>query len=304
MLHVTNGDAVVAGFREGGIPGVYLPWRDVLHDGAVPQCDSLEGLSDVRARELLRIGLGSSGNDADYERMRAGFAERDAALSAFRDHDEVVLWFEHDLYDQLQLLQILDWLSRQDRTGVRITMIQIGSHPEVVPFHGLGQLTGAQLAALLPARTAVTPRQLEIGREAWTAFCAPEPSALQPLALRDHPEMPFLAAALARFLEEYPSAHDRLSRTERQLLLAASAGAGTRQKLYAATQQMEPWPWGDLSVFARIEGLTTGPHPALLRDDNAVTLTDDGRRLLAADPEAVRARTVDTWLGGAHVIIR
>ena len=116
--------------------------------------------------------------------------------------------------------------------------------------------------------------------------------------------MPFLAPALARFIEEYPSAYDRLSRTERQLLRAAAAGAGTRQKLYAATQQMEPWPWGDLSVFARIDGLTRGPHAAVVRRDNAVTLTDYGRRLLAGDREAVAARTVDTWLGGAHVIIR
>jgi hypothetical protein len=57
-------------------------------------------------------------------------------------------------------------------------------------------------------------------------------------------------------------------------------------------------------VFARIEGLTAGPYPAFVRQENVVTLTDYGRRLLAGDPEAVRARTVDTWLGGAHVIIR
>ena len=67
---------------------------------------------------------------------------------------------------------------------------------------------------------------------------------------------------------------------------------------------MEPWPWGDLSVFARIDVLTRGPRPALERHDNAVTLTDHGRRLLAGDPEAVAARAVDTWLGGVHVIIR
>jgi hypothetical protein len=300
VLHVTNGDSVVNGFTAGNIPGVYLPWRDVLHDGAVPHCDSLEALSDVRSRELTRLGFGSSKDD---DRMRAGFTERDGTLARFREHDEVVLWFEHDLYDQLQLLQILDWMSRQDRTGVRLSMIQIGSHPEVVPFHGLGQLTGAQLAALLPTRTPVTARQLEIGREAWTAFCAPEPSALTPFALRDHPEMPFLQAALARWLEEYPSGRDRLSRTERQLLQAAAAGASTRQKLYAATERMEPWPWGDLSIFLRLDGLTHGPQPAIDRHGDLYVLTDYGRKLLAGDPEAVRARTVDTWLGGAHVII-
>jgi hypothetical protein len=301
MLHVTNGDSVVESWRGVGLPGVYLPWRDVLHDGAVPQRDSLEALSDVRARELTRLGFGSSD---DYENTRAGFAERDGTVAAFREHDEVVLWFEHDLYDQLQLLQILDWFSRQDLDSTKLTMIQIGSHPEVASFHGLGQLTGEQLMALLPSRKPVTARQLGIGRAGWSAFCSPEPSALRPFAERSEPQMPFLQAALARFLEEYPSDRDALSRSERQILTAAAAGATTKREIYLATQRMEPWPWGDQSVFVRIDALAAGAMPALERRGETFIVTDVGRRLLAADPVAVRSRAVDTWLGGVHVIIR
>src|SRR6476646_4988213 len=144
MLHVTNGDSVVESWRSVGFPGEYLPWRDVLHDGAVPRRDTLEQMSDVRAKEIHQLG-----GYGDYKSLRADFAKRDAALAAFREHDEVVLWFEHDLYDQLQLLQILDWFSRQDRDGARISLIQIDRHPEVSPFFGLGQLSGRQLADLL-----------------------------------------------------------------------------------------------------------------------------------------------------------
>ena len=52
MLHVTNGDAVLDGFRAGQIQGHYLAWRDPLHDGPVSATDSLEALSDIRARAL------------------------------------------------------------------------------------------------------------------------------------------------------------------------------------------------------------------------------------------------------------
>ena len=304
MLHITNGDSVVHSFRDGGIPGTYLPWRDVLHDGAVPQRETLEQMSDVRAKEINRLG-----GYGDYDSLRAEFARRDATLAAFRDHDEVVLWFEHDLYDQLQLLQILDWFSKQDLSGFPLSMIQIGSHPDVTPFHGLGQLTGAQLAALLPTRKPVTRQQLDLGHTAWTAFCAPEPSALRHYALSPMPsalsasvEMPFLHAAMVRWLEEFPSERDRLSRLERELLTAAAAGDATRQSLFLATCRMEPWPWGDNSVYRRIDGLTEA-HALDVRGDK-YALTDYGRRLLAGDREAVSARTVDVWLGGAHVIIR
>jgi hypothetical protein len=299
MLHVTNGDSVVEGFGHGGIPGVYLPWRDVLHDGAVPHRDTLEEMSDVRAGEIARLA-----GDGDYNAFRAGFAERDATLTAFRDHDEVVLWFEHDLYDQLQLLQLLDWFSTQDLSAAKIALIQIGDHPDIQPFYGLGQLTGAQLAALLPARRRVTAHQLDLGRRAWRAFCSPEPAALRAFASVHDPELPFLQAALVRWLEEYPSPDDRMSRSERQILTAAATGPSTRRDLYRATQRMEPWPWGDLSVFARIDGLADGAQPGLDRHAGSYALSDYGRRLLAGDFDAVRARTVDTWLGGAHVIIR
>jgi hypothetical protein len=116
--------------------------------------------------------------------------------------------------------------------------------------------------------------------------------------------MPFLQASIVRFLEEYPSPDDRLSRSERQLLSAASAGARSRRDLYDATQRMEPWPWGDMSVFLRLDSLANGSQPALDRNGEVFVLNDYGRRLLARDRDAVRARTVDTWLGGAHVIIR
>src|SRR5262249_4476857 len=99
MLHITNGESVTGTFRQVKFPGTYLAWNDVLHDGPVPQTATLDELSDVRAQALAGFGAG------DLEKLRAGFAARDRALQDFRKHQDVVLWFEHDLYDQLQLLQ-------------------------------------------------------------------------------------------------------------------------------------------------------------------------------------------------------
>jgi len=295
VLNITNGDSVIASFREGQIPGRYLPWRDALHDGAVPRASSLEALSDVRARRIS--GPGS----AEYARVRAEFAERDRVLGSFRDHDETVLWFEHDLYDQLQLVQILDWLSRQDREGTRISLIQIGRHPEVRPFYGLGQLSGRQLSDLLPQRLPVTTEQFEIGQKVWQAFCAPDPQPLVLLAAESFQGMPFLAAALQRCLEEYPSIHDGLSRTERQLLSAGASGARHRSDYYLVSSAHEACPWGDQSVYLRLEGLADGPRPALERlGPDEFALTDRGRQLLAGKDDWLRDARGDIWIGGVH----
>jgi hypothetical protein len=297
VLHITNGDSVIEGFRDGRIPGTYLAWRDPLHDGPVPQLPSIEALSDVRARVL------SQSVDGNYSDMRAGFAERDRTLGDFRAHDETVLWFEHDLYDQLQLLQILDWFSRQDLAGERISLIQIGEHPEVPVFYGLGQLNGRQLAGLLPRRQPITAEQYAIGSEVWTAFCAPDPGALVDLANRSFAAMPFLSAALQRCLEEYPSVADGLSRTERQLLDAGAAGARQRRDYYLASSRQETCPWGDLSVYLRLDGLAAEPNPALDRlGADEFVLNGRGRQLLAGNRDWWQVRGgADVWIGGVHL---
>ncbi len=300
MLHITNGDSVVGTFRQVRFPGSYLPWRDVLHDGPVPQTATLSELSDVRAQAIADFGWG------DYEDIRAGFAARDQALEDSGKHKEIVLWFEHDLYDQLQLLQLLDWFGSNGNGAAKLSLIQINSYPGVKPFYGLGQLSGPQLARLFPTRITVTPAHLKAAREAWQAFRSPEPGALVDLA-HMAPEksspLPFLAAALHRFLQEYPWTSDGLSRIERQVLQAVASGARKRQEIYFESRKQEETPWGDGSVYLRLDGLAAGPNPAVVEvHKNDYAVTEAGRQLLEGEADWIQlSGGIDRWLGGVHL---
>src|SRR4030095_10658531 len=84
------------------VQGTMLPWRDVLHEGPVRTGLSLEELSVERARFIAEAGWGVLPD------VMKSFGERDATFRQAGRHDEIVLWFEHDLYDQLQLIQVLD----------------------------------------------------------------------------------------------------------------------------------------------------------------------------------------------------
>ena len=296
MLHVTNGDAVLAGFRAGGIGGEQLAWRDVLHDGPVPMTATLEELSEVRARALAAFGWGA------YAELRAAFARRDAALARCGEHEEVVLWFEHDLYDQLQLLQLLDWFAQHGTGGARLSLVEIGSFPGVEPFHGLGQLDGAQLRELLPRRQPVTMRQLRAAAAAWRDFRAADPLPLAARAKTPLEELPFLAPALRRLCEEYPSTRDGLARTERQVLRAVAAGARQPEAICQRSWRDEECPWGDSSVYLRLEALAAAAAPPLSRGADGYELTPLGERLLAGVADWVReSGGVDRWVGGVHL---
>ncbi len=102
ILNITNGDCAVDLMKKAQIPGSFLTWRDVLHDGPVPGLIGLRELSDIRARFLANRGWG------DENKIKQDFIQRDNTLKCYSNYDRIILWFEHDLYDQLQLIQILD----------------------------------------------------------------------------------------------------------------------------------------------------------------------------------------------------
>src|SRR5262245_16058932 len=231
LLHVTNGESAGNTLRQTGLGGAVLPWQDVLHEGPVPDGTRAELL---RARAAFLSGCGGGACRA----VRASLEGRARQLvEAIERRTHVVLWFEHDLFDQLQLLDVL-WLVRQSRGSPEL--IVVDSFPGKPGFRGLGELTAAELETLWPARQAATGDVLDAAADAWDAFRASDPRRL---ASVEHPELPFLGAAVRRLLEELPSPGDGLSGTERRALTAIAAGARTPIEAFLAIQELEAAPF-------------------------------------------------------------
>ena len=160
-----------------------------------------------------------------------------------------MLWFEHDLYDQLQILQILDWLSQRSLGSTQISLICIDHHPSVERFLGLGQLLPHQLADLFPGRSMVTPEQTALARRAWSAFTATDPGPLLQLIADRY--ITITVSWGPRYEDCWSSilsAVDGLSRTESAILRAVSRGCQDTRPLlrgFVRTQRKRPsWATG------------------------------------------------------------
>jgi hypothetical protein len=295
-LHVTNGDSVQ--IRDTGLEGEVLTWKDALHEGPVPGGLTLDELRPVRAHYLASL-------DHLAERAIIGDLERrDRTLAEFRERSEVVLWFEHDLYDQLQLLQILDWFSHQDRGGTRLSLISTDTY--------LGALRPERLLPLYSMRQEVTAAQLHMASRAWSAFCAPDPRGLVPFSLHAVPELPYLPGALQRHLEEFPAVESGLSRTQRQILENLEGGASSAAALFIACQKREERIFmGDLIFFSFLRRMASIPVPLLRLADtpgdraafgrSQAEITPHGSAVLHDAADHVLLNGIDRWLGGVHL---
>ena len=304
MLHVLNGDATRLPLEQAGVPGEFSVWADALHAGPVPAGLSADELRRVRvAYFAARHALPATDALAMLESW-------DAALDSFARHDEVVFWFEHDLFDQLILIRHLQWLSTVARAGTRFSLICIDNFPGVHRFTGLGMLTPAQLASLLPLRHEITEAEIDAGRTVWDMYRSPDPLPLQALMVEGIPALPFLAGALRRHFEDYPWTRDGLSRTERQMLEALAGGLETFSAVFKASQHREERVYmGDTTFRAILGDLASARHPLVLMEgsdatrteDLRIRITDAGREVLGGQADHVRLNGIDRWMGGVHL---
>lgn len=118
MLHLHNGDSSAETARRAGLPGDHLAWREALVCGPTPAGVSSEEFLKIRARHL------SSAYSVRPEECEVKLRRQYEALSKYAKHDEVVLWFEHDLFCQVQLIYLLDWFWQRDLRQTRLSTLR------------------------------------------------------------------------------------------------------------------------------------------------------------------------------------
>lgn len=304
-LVITNGDMAGELLRRTLSGTEVLPWRDVLHEGPVPLTETPEELTEARVSFLAEAGAGDPGA------LELDFEARYRGLEFSANFDRVILWFEHDLYDQLQLLQVLDWFADHPREPETLLLVQADDYitrqePEAILD---------QVALARP----VTQAQLDLAVRAWAAFRQPTPEAWAHLLKEDLSALPFLRGTVIRMLEELPGA-DGLSRTERQVLACLSTGSGlTAVALFGAVQKMEDAEFmGDWSFWRVLDGLATGPSPLVAGLEGAPfqvadqarmeayvksqpALTTLGKEVVEGKADWAEHHTIDRWWGGTHL---
>ena len=97
VSHIVNGDSVGDKLKQGNIQGDILVWRELYTFGPVFTKMDEPDHRRTRARYLEQtLGIPEKEYIETCE-------SQERKLQDFRKYDEIVLWFEHDLFDQTML---------------------------------------------------------------------------------------------------------------------------------------------------------------------------------------------------------
>lgn len=257
-LHITSGDIAGRSLAKSGLPGEVFVWHDILYDG--PRRPGWPDEDTLHARAAFLEASTAGGLDRQYvlETLRHQYHKLAEGASG---NKEMVLWFDACLFDQSMLAHILACL--RHRNARNVELLCVDAFPGIDPFHGLGQLQPEQLASLFDNRRPVTDAQFNFAAQVDAAFATQEFGALSALSRITDAPLPWVPAAVDRWLLERPDHATGLGRLERLALTAIRSGCETPGKIYASVAAAETPPqfWGDTTLWARINALADRVPP-------------------------------------------
>ncbi len=292
-LHIVDGESTGGTLRLSGLAKGrdILPWKDALYTGPVPAGLGLKRLSQVRSR------FWTKGKRQDE------FEQRNALLVGWKQYDELVLWFGATSLCELSLAQILTWFSQRELADRKLSLVTVYA----------GTLRAEQLRDPYAVRKPVSAGQLQLAKRFWNAFTAPTPEPLQRLLKSGLRLLPEIRPTVDELLQEYPGAHDGLSRLERKLLHEID-GLGVATAAFVVGSVIRREWVGDLLLYDMLRRFVAARSPLLTFagpftekfesyefSGAKLTLTAFGGRVLAGKADHVATNGIDRWIGGVHL---
>ncbi|GAB6904414.1 conserved hypothetical protein [Desulfosarcina cetonica] len=260
VLHITSGDIAGGRLEQAGLPGEVFVWHDILYDGPRQPGWPTEKTLNDRALFLETFTAGGLTWDSVLKTLHHQYDKLVEAAT----FERIVLWFDACLFDQSMLVHILSCLSLKEIRNV--DLLCVDTFPGIDPFHGLGQLRPEQFAALYPGRHAVTDEQFSFAAIVDKAFATQDITLLSELSKKADAPLPWVSAAITRWLQEQPDPATGLGRLETLILAAIRAGCQTPGKIFASVAAADTPPqfWGDTTLWAKINSLADR-RPSLVR---------------------------------------
>lgn len=270
-LHITNGDTTTQILKKLNIKGDFITWREMLCEGKTTTEVGSESFWKHRFEFLKTSYKVTKKTFIDYT------LKEYRALCKHKQQDEIVLWFEHNLFSQINMLAIISWLKRF-RKGRKITLVQSGQIDNTSKFKTLSELTETQLKNLYNNRVELSLDDIEYADYIWQLYCSDSPLRLETVH-KFNPMSPFayLETAIQAHLQRFPSVENGLNKIENSILFTAQENQfKTKEELIGnllGTQQN--YGFGDTQYLKQTDNLKK-----LFSSFNPVTLSKTGKKVL------------------------
>ena len=290
QLHITNGDIFTQRLRELKFKGEIITWREMLCEGKTVTNVGSEAFWKTRFDFLHK----------NYNVSKSWFVEKTLkeyrSLCNHKQEEEIILWFEYDLFCQINMLAVISWL-KTHRRHVQISLVCSGNEDDTNRLYGLGDLSDEQIQELYKTRVELSQDDIEFADYVWQLYCSDNPIRLEHLTDFEQYHFNYLGEALKTHLRRFPTIKNGLNEIENRVLqVAAEEKPKSKKQLLRSLLSDQGWyGFGDSQYDRILKNLRP-----LFHSFNPVRLSKKGREILENhDNFYAEIRDNEAYLGGA-----
>lgn len=214
LLHITNGDNFTSRLQSLPLKGDIITWREMLCEGKTLTAVGSESFWKTRFEFLNK----------NYRVSKSWFVEKTLkeyrSLCNHKQQDHIVLWFEYDLFCQINMLAVLSWL-KTHRRHAEISLVCSGREGGGDRLYGLNELDDAQLLDLYEKRSILSQDDIEYADYIWQLYCSDNPIRLENQIANNDFQFDYLSEALKTHLRRFPTIKNGLNELENHVLEVA-----------------------------------------------------------------------------------
>ena len=290
-LHITNGDSTSNYLKKLRFSGEFITWREMLCEGKTTTDVGSESFWKNRFDFLKTV----------YKVNKPTFIE--FTLKEYRnlckkkEQNEIVLWFEPDLFCQINMLAVLSWIKRY-RQGYEISLVSDGTDAKSHKNAGFSLLSEEQINLLYKNRVLLSQDDIEYADYIWQLYCSDSPLRLETV-YKFNPMSPFqhLESAIEAHLKRFPSIENGLNFVENNILKTANSHQfKSKQELITnLLREDDIYGFGDLQYENHLKNL----HK-LFSSFNPVKISKKGKEVLEKQLNFYgQIRNEGAYLGGS-----
>ncbi len=218
-LHILNGDSSLEMFNQTNLEGDTVVWREMLSEGKSGRVVGSDEFWENRKHHLnTEMGVPSQ----EYTENVVNEIEKIKEIGSCH---EIVLWFEYDLFCQINLMAALSYL-KQWISSQKISLICVGEFPDMERLLGLGELTLETFASLFEKRTPLAYSDLEYADKVWEVYSSASHDQLKEVMASCPVSFKYLPKALTAHLKRFPSDDNGLNDIEMNILQMINKRSG------------------------------------------------------------------------------
>lgn len=204
--HILNGDVLHEQLKQTTLKGEFYVVRECLIDGEV-NSKTLDNFWGMRANFLTKnYGIST---DEYMEKTRKEFE----AIAQIPDNSSIYLWFERDLFCQINLWFTLYFIRERLGTKNHYLFLVLPNHQE---WTGFGNMSSEELMRTFEQKIQLRQDDIQLFTDLWQAFIHNDLETLRQQSLLVKNRYPYLPDVIQAHIERYPK-QGELSRPERAI---------------------------------------------------------------------------------------